>query len=313
MGSSFEAGLFRTGVVGLLVAVVTGLGLSALARLVLARLRSRAITRELRLSALGFGSLFLAEVGCLAWAAFVEPGWLEVTHLEVKTPLLPAGKRLRIAHFSDTHIDGRSPLIDSLPERVAELKPDLVVFTGDAATNEEDLEKFRVILRKMPARLGRYLVRGNHETWKNLDANVFEDAAVELVGRPAATAGGELTLCGAAFGFGERLDDCLKKAPAGVPTLVAYHTPDLVEDLAPLGPTLYLAGHTHGGQVRMPFYGALVTLSRHDKKYEAGAYQVDRTTLYVNRGVGFEPRPAPAIRFLCRPELALIELVGTGT
>ncbi|MGC4115749.1 MAG: metallophosphoesterase [Myxococcales bacterium] len=308
---SMEAGLFRTAIVGLLVAGVTGLGLSAVVRVAWARIRRKLVTREMRLWAVGFGGLFVVELGCFAWAVFVEPGWLEVTHLEVKTPLLAAGKRLRIVHFSDTHIDGPSAVIDSLPERVAKLKPDLIVFTGDAATEDEDLEKFRAILRQMPAPLGRYLVRGNHETWRHNKGGVFGDAGIELVGRAVTTPGGELTLCGAVFGFGERLDDCLRAAPEDRPTLVAYHSPDLVEDLAPFKPTLYLAGHTHGGQIRMPFFGALVTLSKFDKKYEMGEYRVGETTLYVNRGVGFEPRPAPAIRFLCRPELALIELVGT--
>lgn len=305
--TSFEAGLLRTAVAGLFAAVVTGLGLSSLARLAFARLRRRAITAEMRWTAVLFGSLFVAELGCLAWAFLVEPRWLEVTHVEVRTPLLPAGKRLRIVHLTDTHVDGRSPVVDSLPERVGELKPDLVVFTGDAAVASQ-VDRFRALLRSMPAPLGRYAVRGNHEGDR---PDVFGDAAVELTGRPVATPGGELVLCGAPIGFGKQVAECLEAAPAGGPRLVAYHTPDLVEDLAPLEPTLYLAGHTHGGQVRVPLYGALVTLSRHDKKYEMGEYRVGETTLYVNRGVGFEPRPAPAVRFLSRPEVALVELVGT--
>lgn len=93
-------------------------------------------------------------------------------------------------------------------------------------------------------------------------------------------------------------------------SLVAYHTPDLVEDLEP-PPDLYLAGHTHGGQVALPFYGALVTFSRFGKKYEAGRSQVGPTTLYVNRGIGFEPS-LPRVRFMARPELTLIDLVGTA-
>jgi hypothetical protein len=70
---------------------------------------------------------------------------------------------------------------------------------------------------------------------------------------------------------------------------------------------LYLCGHTHGGQVRLPFYGALVTFSRYGKKYEAGEYIVGNTVMYVNRGVGMENN-APRIRFLTRPEVALIEV-----
>ena len=103
----------------------------------------------------------------------------------------------------------------------------------------------------------------------------------------------------------------LERAPDGL-RIVAYHTPDEVEDLAALSPDRYVAGHTHGGQVRLPFYGALTTASRFDKRYEMGRYQVGPTTLFVTRGIGFEPHPAPRLRFLCRPEIAVLDLVGTG-
>ena len=64
--------------------------------------------------------------------------------------------------------------------------------------------------------------------------------------------------------------------------------------------------------VRVPFYGAIATLSKFGKKYEMGEYQVGPTTLFVTRGIGFEPYPAPRVRFLCRPEIVVIDLVGRG-
>ena len=71
---------------------------------------------------------------------------------------------------------------------------------------------------------------------------------------------------------------------------------------------LYLCGHTHGGQVALPFYGALVTLSRQGKKFEAGKYTIGKTLLYVNRGIGLEAWPAPPVRFLVRPEIAVFDI-----
>jgi len=79
--------------------------------------------------------------------------------------------------------------------------------------------------------------------------------------------------------------------------------------LSPLGVDLYLAGHTHGGQVRAPLYGAIVTFSEFGKRYEMGPYRVGGTMLYVNRGIGFEPE-LPRVRFLARPEVAVIDLIG---
>ena len=101
---------------------------------------------------------------------------------------------------------------------------------------------------------------------------------------------------------------------AGIPpdayTLLLYHTPDLIEAAAAEGVDLYLAGHTHGGQVRLPFYGAIVTFSYYGKAYEMGRYTVDQTTLYVTRGVGMEGLGLPRLRFLCPPEIVLINLGG---
>ena len=77
---------------------------------------------------------------------------------------------------------------------------------------------------------------------------------------------------------------------------------------ARLGVDLHLAGHTHGGQVALPFYGAVITLSKYGKRYERGLYREEGTWLYVNRGIGLEGRFAPRVRFFARPEVTLIEI-----
>jgi predicted MPP superfamily phosphohydrolase len=76
------------------------------------------------------------------------------------------------------------------------------------------------------------------------------------------------------------------------------------------GVDLYLAGHTHGGQLRLPFFGAIVTASIYGKRYEMGAYRQGDTLLYVSRGVGMEGKGAPRARFLCPPEVVLCTLMG---
>jgi predicted MPP superfamily phosphohydrolase len=74
------------------------------------------------------------------------------------------------------------------------------------------------------------------------------------------------------------------------------------------GLNLYLCGHTHGGQVRLPIYGALLTSSQLGKRYEMGHYREDDTHLYVSRGLGLEGLSAPRVRFLCPPEMTLVTL-----
>ena len=75
---------------------------------------------------------------------------------------------------------------------------------------------------------------------------------------------------------------------------------------------LYLAGHTHGGQVALPFYGALVTLAATGKKYESGLHQLGNTYIYTNRGIGMEGGRAPRVRFCARPEVTVFDIVGMG-
>jgi predicted MPP superfamily phosphohydrolase len=73
---------------------------------------------------------------------------------------------------------------------------------------------------------------------------------------------------------------------------------------------LYLAGHTHGGQIRLPLFGAVFTASSYGKRYEQGLYEIGETTLYVSRGLGMEGQGAPRARFLCPPEIVAVDLVG---
>jgi hypothetical protein len=72
---------------------------------------------------------------------------------------------------------------------------------------------------------------------------------------------------------------------------------------------LYLCGHTHGGQVALPFYGAIITLTKYGKKYEAGMYEVGDSLLYVNRGLGLDSRWLPKVRFFARPEIAVFDIL----
>jgi hypothetical protein len=104
------------------------------------------------------------------------------------------------------------------------------------------------------------------------------------------------------------LIDLLAKYPGDGYYVLLYHTPDLVETAAANDVSLYFSGHTHGGQVRLPLYGAIVTLSVYHKEYEMGEYHVGPTTLYVSRGIGMEGLGLPRIRFLCPPEIVVFDL-----
>jgi hypothetical protein len=105
------------------------------------------------------------------------------------------------------------------------------------------------------------------------------------------------------------IETAVRDVPGGAFTVFLYHTPDAVLEAAETGRVdLYCAGHTHGGQVALPVYGALITLSKFGKRFESGLHRVGATWLYVTRGVGMEGGPAPRVRFFARPEVTVIEL-----
>ena len=101
---------------------------------------------------------------------------------------------------------------------------------------------------------------------------------------------------------------------AGVPddalTVLLYHSPDLALHAAERRVDLYLGGHTHGGQIRLPLYGAVVTGSRYGRRYVSGLFHEDDMTMIISRGLGFEGGAAPRARFLCRPQIVSLTLQG---
>lgn len=302
-----DPGHFRMGVLAAVIATFGGLTLWALFRVL--RRKQRPLTPVDRVIASGSVAGLVIGVACFGWA-HLEADWLSETHLEVHTKKLAPGKRLRIVHLTDLHVDHARPLYDEVQQRVNALRPDLIVFTGDSLNAAEGLAPFRALMSGLVAPLGRFAVRGNHDTSIWYDFDLFGGGvATELKGTPIALPTENVAVCGTRYDAAVRLIECTAAADPSRFVIAAYHTPDLIERVQPHAPDLYLGGHTHGGQVRVPFYGAVITLSAFDKKYEMGRYAVGPTTLFVSRGVGVEPH-APRIRFLCRPEIAVIDVVG---
>jgi predicted MPP superfamily phosphohydrolase len=108
----------------------------------------------------------------------------------------------------------------------------------------------------------------------------------------------------------ERLDAAMERVPPDAFTLLLYHSPDLIHEAAARRVDLYLGGHTHGGQLRLPLLGPIVTGSKYGRRYAAGLFEADGTRMYISQGIGFEGGGMPRARFLCRPEIVSIELCG---
>jgi predicted MPP superfamily phosphohydrolase len=285
-----------------------------------------------RLAAAGLIVLILFNIG---WTALVVDGFyiepfnlqvnhLQLTHLQLPGPVKASGRPFRLLQISDTHVEYTSPRERNLVEQVDRLQPDLIVLTGDYANidyldDAQTREDTRRLLSQLHAPSGIYAVSGSpavdrpdvvEAVFSGLENVTRLDDEVRMI----PWEGGELFLVGirnrGLARDGAVLADLKRTIPEGAFTILLYHSPDLIGAAVENQVDLYLAGHTHGGQVRVPIYGALVTFSAFGKQYEMGRYRVDETTLYVSRGVGLEGLGLPRIRLLCPPEIVLVELAA---
>jgi len=262
------------------------------------------------------GVLLLAAVGvvCLAYAYFIEPYWLETTHVTLRSDKLPAGaEAIRIVHISDLHCDAEVKLEDELVDVIAAAKPDLIAFTGDAINYPEARETFRDCMTRLAAIAPTFAVKGNWDVWLVPTAGLFDGMGViELDG-----GGVELQIRGTTVwvaGAPEKIATALDAASPGALKILLHHWPREIYLASEHGADLYLCGHTHGGQVALPFYGAIITLAKYGKRFESGLYHVKGTSMYVSRGVGMEGGTLTRLRFCARPEVTIIEIVpASGT
>ena len=261
---------------------------------------------------------------CLAYAHFIEPYRLTVTRVVITSSKLPAGSRpIRIVHISDLHCDAEVRLEDRLPGKVAALEPDVILFTGDAANSLDGVPNFRRCMTALAQIAPVYAVRGNWDYGQEGQA-AYEGLPVRmLLGRAVLIelAGHSVWLGGADPTVAKQLNSLFAKVPEKPFTIFLHHTPDEALAAAKAGVDLYLAGHTHGGQICIPFYGAIVTLSSYGKRFEGGLSRVARdhqadesaggdpsTWVFVTRGIGMEGHLSPRMRFFAPPEVALIEI-----
>jgi uncharacterized protein len=264
--------------------------------------------------------LAVAAVGivCLAYAYFIEPYWLETTHVRVQSSKLPAGAGpIRIVHISDLHCDATVKLEDELVDAIAAAKPDLIAFTGDAINYHEARETFRKCMTRLAGIAPTFAVKGNWDVWLVPEEGLFEGMGViELDGGGVELQirGATVWVAGASVGPGapEKIAVALDAAPPGALKIVLHHWPREIYVANEHGADLYLCGHTHGGQVALPFYGAIVTLAKFGKRFEAGLYHEGGTSMYVSRGVGMEGGTLTRLRFFARPEMTIIEVVPTS-
>lgn len=259
--------------------------------------------KPLDMLAIALGLLGLA---CIIYGVF-EPLRLETTFRNIKSAKVQ-GQPIRIVHLTDMHCDGTIRTETSLPAVVAELRPDLILFTGDAADTAEGLRDFQTCMSKISKIAPTFGVLGNHDTRKGYKVDVFNGTGVtnlDCESRTLDVKGNQVWVCGSAVDSKGFVADTLTRKPEQALSIFMHHYPDAIGLASANQIDLFLAGHTHGGQIRLPWYGALVTASPSGKLFEYGLYTVGKTTMNVSRGIGMTGIP---VRFLAPPEVAVIDV-----
>lgn len=281
---------------------------------------------------IGLGVFFLLQLAgtmFYLWGMVKEPFALNITHRTIKSSYLPAhATPIRLLHLSDFHVERLTCREAHLLELVKETNPDLIVITGDylnlSYVNEPTArDEVRKLLTKIHAPCGVYATLGSPPVDpRNTTPSLFDGLNnIRLLRDEVAVLdlgeGRTLALLGMDCEHDLDIDaEAFKKlvqlAPADSSRVLLYHSPELMPQVQQYPVDLYLCGHTHGGQVRVPGYGAILTSSALGKQYEMGPYVENNTTLYISRGIGLEGLSAPRMRLFCPPEIILFTLKGSN-
>jgi uncharacterized protein len=268
--------------------------------------------------------IVLFSIGMGMYTRNIEPGWLDLTHVKLTLPRLPKSfSGLRIVQLSDLHIGGwvNEARLRHTIQVVADQSPDLVVITGDfvladnEVTKEHIQSEMEMLGRVLPTLTGRFPtlgILGNHDVrWgtSTVVQVMRQGGVVDLINTVHSLQrnGESLHFAGVddiMEGY-PRLEDVLAQIPAEGCAILLAHEPDYADTTSATGRfDLQLSGHSHGGQVILPFIGPPV-LPHLGRKYPLGLYQVGAMYQYTNRGLGMTP---PSIRFNCRPEVTVFTL-----
>jgi predicted MPP superfamily phosphohydrolase len=257
----------------------------------------------------GLGAVGLYEVGR---RNALNP---QVRRLTLRCPNLPAAfNGFRVLQLSDFHIDGVDGLAEVLAAVLGGIQPDLCVFTGDYRFEDRGpcpavYPRMRLIIDAVSAEHGIFGILGNHDSaeiaWglEALGVHMLVNESVEI-----RRGGDSLWLAGVDDPFDYRCDDldaALENVPENSFKILLAHAPEIYKKALLNGVDLYLSGHTHAGQIRLPAVGAIRHNARCPRSYHFGLWKHGQMLGYTSAGVGCSSVP---VRFNCPPEIVLFEL-----
>lgn len=260
--------------------------------------------------------------GTFFYAREIEPALLNTHEENFYSKRIPdAFHNFKIVQFTDTHVGFQYTLkkLRKLVDLINTIKPDLIVFTGDLVDKPDQYdwpEDIVKILNSLKATHGKYWIYGNHDHGgggTNIVKETMTESGFNLLNNSHSEikiGNSKITLAGVDdMSLGRpNIDSALEGTLHGHFKILLSHAPDFADITRKYPVDLQLSGHSHGGQVRLPFIGHLYTPS-YAVKYTKGLYTFkdERLNLYVSSGIGTTRLP---FRFLCIPEVYVMTLKG---
>ncbi|MFD2443333.1 metallophosphoesterase [Bacillus sp. CGMCC 1.16607] len=263
----------------------------------------------------GYGGYFYAHQ--------IEPRLLKVaSHSITHTDIPSSFNGFKIVQFSDTHLGFQYNLdqFKKMLNQINQLQPDVIFFTGDlmdAPNQYPYAEEIIPLLKNLQAPFGKYAIYGNHDhggygsdIYKNImdqseftlllnqseQISMVDKSRIHIIGLDDAMLGKP------------NFSKAFHQIPSNEYKILLSHAPDLADEAVKYNVQIQLSGHSHGGQIKIPFVGALIT-PPFAKKYVEGFYEIENLLLYVNRGIGTTRLP---FRFLSKPEITMFTLSNTN-
>ena len=255
---------------------------------------------------------------CYLYGAKIEPNWIEIVPINLTIPhLSQAFNGFKIVQISDIHLGEFMPTqrLDKIVSLVNQQQPNAIVITGDIITKKQPFNANNVIkyLNQLNSPTGVFVVLGNHDRWHKqvtkLEQALIESKAHNLNNQVYQIYRGtdKLAIAGLDDPYVGKpdLDRVIKQLTDNSPVILLVHEPDYVDISSKTGKfALQLSGHSHGGQIKLPFLPPSI-LPIGGKKYFVGLNKIDNTLEYTNRGLGMTGIP---IRFNSRPEITVFTL-----
>ncbi len=281
----------------------------------------RFIKRIFRGILIGVVILLVVVIFLGIYSLKIEPSLLISKDYELNSNQVEGTETVKVVQFSDVHLGEFYSLeqLEKVVEKINAKNPDIIVFTGDLIDNAsqyDEIHKVSEVLSKLEGKLGKYAVYGNHDYGGGAERfyeNIMEESGFKVLVNESETlnlnnnkkfniSGVDDVLLG-----GPQVEATMKNVGEDSYNLMLMHEPDYIDNFKEYPLDLVLSGHSHGGQVYIPFYGTLIDTT-YAEKYSRGFYDIDNergSKLYVNTGIGNTKLP---VRFGNIPNISVFEI-----